>query len=69
MAGALDTHCAEVHGQYVERGFGTALNGRCHKGCKAIHPLMSIARAALPENGLTMAVGSASTKRVSRPSH
>ena len=28
---------------------------------------ISIARAALPENGLTIAVGKASTKRVSRP--
>ena len=28
----------------------------------------SIARAALPENGLTNAVGSASTKRLSQPS-
>ena len=30
---------------------------------------ISIARAALPENGLTIAVGSASTKRVSQPAH
>ncbi|MCY1433841.1 hypothetical protein D9M71_498810 [compost metagenome] len=29
---------------------------------------ISIARAALPENGLTSAVGRPSTKRVSRPS-
>ena len=29
---------------------------------------ISIARAALPENGLTSAVGRASTKRVSQPS-
>ncbi|MCY1375433.1 hypothetical protein D9M69_628480 [compost metagenome] len=28
---------------------------------------ISMARAALPENGLTSAVGSASTKRVSQP--
>ncbi|MNO06677.1 hypothetical protein D3C81_2285540 [compost metagenome] len=30
---------------------------------------ISIARAALPEKGLTIAVGSASTKRVSQPAH
>ena len=31
--------------------------------------LINSARAALPEKGLTIAVGSASTKRVSQPSH
>src|SRR5690606_13050994 len=40
MAYALDTHRPEIHGQYIEGGFGAALHGRRHQRGKAVHAMV-----------------------------
>jgi hypothetical protein len=74
MARALNAHGSKVHGQHVERGFGAALIVAAARAAKLSTPCacmvsISMARAALPEKGLTSAVGRASTKRASTPGH